>query len=844
LVVLSDGNENVGRVADEARLAVASGVPISHVVLGANRGTETVLRRIGLPGSMRDGDTFALHLTIDATVETTTRIHVLVDGRLLGTHQAALNPGTNTIVLPQDALPPGFHTIQVQLDPALDTIAENNEMLAYTFVDGRPRVLIVEGAEGEGRFLADALATGGLDTERRQVTTMPLDLADIRRYDSVALVNVPALSLAPAHLRTLKTYVQAFGGGLMLVGGEDAFALGGYRRTILEEVSPVQMERRGSRAASSSSMVLVVDVSGSMSETVGGITKLDLAKEAVLNTLDLLTSSDQLGIVLFDDKTRWLVGLDVLDRPQEIAQAVRGVGPGGGTNIYPALEAAYDAFAGNQSKVKHIILLSDGISPGGEYDTLLQNMHDRGITLSTVGIGLDADRSLMRRLAEDGRGRYYDGSDALEVPQILAKETIEVARTAVVEEPFVPVATGASPILDGIAGGLPPLYGYVASSPKPNSVTILASSQLDPILSEWQYGLGQVVAWTSDAKNRWGADWVEWPEFSRFWTQVAKRTIPSRTDQNLQVSSAVDGARARITVDALADDGGFRNQLPTEATVIRPDGSSASLRLDQVGPGRYAADLPVDQSGAYLLQVVQRDADSGSIVSNQTSGFVTSSAPEYWQLMPNRQLLAAVARATGGRELSSPAEAMLRDVVASGTGRALWPDLAALAVLVLLLDVALRRLRIPLAGIKRVAEKARGRLAWRPTRRPLGSTLPGQPAPQARPLLAISRAAAARRAAAVTVPQSPRAETGGDGKQTVAAGAGARGLSIPRREEQPARPRPASAERPRPAPAPGPAGATRPGAAPGPTGAAPPARRGQLGSRLIAAKQRAGTPRQ
>ena len=52
----------------------------------------------------------------------------------------------------------------------------------------------------------------------------------------------------------------------------------------------------------------------------------------------------------------------------------------------------------------------------------------------------------------------------------------------------------------------------------------------------------KAFAWTSDAKNRWGASWLEWNDFSRFWTQVVKRTIPSRTEQNLQIASEVDGA--------------------------------------------------------------------------------------------------------------------------------------------------------------------------------------------------------------------------------------------------------------------------------------------------------------
>jgi uncharacterized membrane protein/Mg-chelatase subunit ChlD len=819
LVVLSDGNENRGRALDEARLPAAAGVPIDVVPLGETRGVEVSVRSLEAPGALRDGDTFALRLTIDSSVETSARVLLMTDGRLdtgVATElRVQLNAGANNVVLPHDPLPPGFHTFVVQVEPSVDSVAENNEATAFTVVSGRPRVLVVEGTAGSGAHLVDALKAGGVDAAAGAPNGLASEVGGLRSYDAVVLVNVPASAFAPAQLRALKTYVQTFGGGLTMVGGDKSFALGGYQRTPLEELSPLSMQRRGARALSSVALVLVVDNSGSMSDNVGGMSKIDLAKEAAVGALELLTPADQLGLIGFDDRPRWLRDIAELTDDDVARRQIRQMAPSGGTAIYPALEAAFDGLATKDAKVKHVVLLTDGISPSGDYPGLTRQMRAANITLSTIAVGNDADQSLLQQLADMGAGRFYEGSDPFEVPQILVKETLEIARTAIVEEPFRPAIVGSSPMLDGFEPNqLPTLRGYVAVTPKPASLVVLGSRQGDAVLAEWQYGLGQVVAWTSDAEPRWSADWIDWPEFSRFWSQVVKRTVPARVEQNLQTTVQVEGGRARISVDAIADDRTFRNGLETTATLLAPDGAQSELRLDQSGPGRYESSVPVGSAGAYLLQVVQREPGAaGPPLAQQSSGFVGGQSAEYWQLRPNQTLLQGIARATGGRMLNAPAEAFAHTLQTPGAGRELWQPLAAFAVLLFLVDVAVRRLRISFAAVERFLLAARARLL--PARvRPLRpAAAPGV----ARLLAAKNRRSAPAPAAAAGTP-SP------------ASGMAAR-LAARRAEGAPApRPSPSAAARVAAPVRPPPAPPSRP-AAPTPTGG--------TAARLLAAKHRA-----
>ena len=97
---------------------------------------------------------------------------------------------------------------------------------------------------------------------------------------------------------------------------------------------------------------------------------------------------------------------------------------------------------------------------------------------------------------------------------------------------------------------MPPLYGYVATSPKDAAQTILVSAKDDPVLAAWQYGLGKAVAFTSDATGRWAREWIDWDQFPQFWGQVVRYTIGDPNASALNVSVDQQGDTAKVIVDA------------------------------------------------------------------------------------------------------------------------------------------------------------------------------------------------------------------------------------------------------------------------------------------------------
>ena len=697
LVLLSDGQQNQDQADEAAGLAAAAGVQLMAVPNEQSSGPEALVDGLEAPTQLRQGESFSATADIRATDPGGATLILLVDGTPQATQNVDLQPGENRFVLPLEPLGVGQHILRLQLEADADSLVENNSGGAFVTVSGPPSILIVEGSPGDGQYLADALQAQGQQVTVTDAHSAPLDADSLRSYAAVVLANVPASALAQEQMTALEAYVQSYGGGLVVSGGDQAFGPGGYARTPLEDMLPVQMGLRGKTVGASTALVLVIDTSGSMGDDVGGSNKLDLAKQAAMAAAQSLGEYDQIGVVSFSDQPQWVVQPTSASDLSPVEQAISAMQAGGGTDIYPALDTAYQGLAPLDAKVKHIVLLTDGQAPQGPYAQLTQQMNGSSISLSTIGIGADADTNLLQQLAQLGNGRYYDGNDPFDLPRLVLKDTQEVQRAAIVERDVQPRAGDSSPAVAGIdTSTLPALRGYVATTAKSQASVSVVSDQLDPLLSEWQFGLGHVVAWTSDATNRWSSRWVDWADFARFWSQVVQRAARPPDDPNRQVNVTIDGSLARITLDAQTgpDDPQphYLNFQPAVATLVDPRGAQVQVALPQVAPGRYEATTPVQDDGVYQLEVQQTDPTSNA-VATQSGGFVVPYSPEFKAAGTDRDSLAALASRTGGSIIADPAQAFAHDLPSVGAPQALWPYLLALAAALLVLDVGVRRVR-------------------------------------------------------------------------------------------------------------------------------------------------------
>ena len=358
---------------------------------------------------------------------------------------------------------------------------------------------------------------------------------------------MPATALTTRQMNILRTYVQDLGGGLIMLGGDQSFGLGGYYKTTIEEILPVRSDFEKEKEKPSLAMMLVIDKSGSM-----GGQKIEMAKDAAKAAVELLGPKDKVGVIAFDGDFWWLAEMQPASNKRQILDKISAIEAGGGTTMGPPMEAAYEALQATPAKLKHVIMLTDGISAPGDFEGIAQNMAQAKITCSTVAVGDDCDFKLLEEIARIGNGRYYHTDDPANVPQIFAKETVTASKSAINEQPFTPLVLRPSQVLADIEfDDAPFLLGYVMTRPKPTSELILATEKGDPLLSWWRYGLGMTVAFTSDAKSRWAAEWLSWPGYSKFWAQVVRHAMRKSDAKGVFVQVDQKDGKATVTLDAV-----------------------------------------------------------------------------------------------------------------------------------------------------------------------------------------------------------------------------------------------------------------------------------------------------
>ena len=700
IVLLSDGWENVG----DAREAAARGLPPDVQVAfaapsGPARRPEVAVRGVEAPRLVREGGTFEATVIVDSTVETDATVNLVVDGRPGAEEQVKVAVGTNRFAVPMRARSQGFRALRAQITPVMDTRADNNVADTVTVVKEAGRVLVLEGHPGEGGAFADALREGGLEVEVQAPTAVPTRAEALEQFDGIALVDVAATQLALDQQRTLQRYVQDLGRGMLVVGGNTSYSLGGYAQTVLDEMLPVSPAPPPRRDEGSLALFIVLDKSGSMDLYRSDVSKMALAREAAILATEALRPRDILGVLGFDSRHAWVVPPARINAPDDLKRAqglIAGIRADGGTSIFPALEEAYNAASQAEARQRHIILMTDGQSYDADYATLISKMQAADITLSTIAMGGDSDTKLLTRLAELGSGRYYFTERSQDIPKITTKETTIVTRNALVEGRVLPRVTEPSPVLIGLTGSaLPALGGYVSTTTRPRANTVLTTEKGDPLLAHWQSGLGRVVAWTSDAGGEWTAEWGSWDNASRFWQQAMRWTLPEPTQSTFPVTAEVVGDRVTLRAQSVRPDGRYADLLDTRVTIVPPQGQARELQLPQTAPGTYSLSTVVSEPGVYEARFAQ--FEDGKAVRQETLGFTILGNGEQRSVGTNRVLLERLAGLTGGRELTDPAQAFERDNTVHGERvDPLWFWFALAALLLLPLDIAVRRLRFRL----------------------------------------------------------------------------------------------------------------------------------------------------
>lgn len=692
-VLLTDGRQNAGNALAVAQAAKDAGADIYYVPAPLTFPQEVVVESMVLPQEVKFGEPFQAKVVAWSQAEAQGRLSLYRNGEFLGSQVVRLSPGKNVYTYRQSLEQSGIHVYQAALDVEGDTIEENNRAIGTLVVRGRPQVLLAEKDRSQAQALAAALRSQHMDVTVVGADKIPKDMAGLQKYDGLILSNVSSLKMTKKQMENIRDYVRDQGGGLIMLGGEESFGLGGYYRTPIEEALPVTMDVKQKIEIPSLAVVLSIDRSGSMAMTTDEkVTKLDIAKEAAHLVVDLLDERNEVGIMSWDTEFVWDSPLRAARDKQRIHHAIATIKAGGGTDGYPALKEAYKVLFDRPALLKHVIFLSDGQMTRGDFAGLLRRMAKDKITVSTVAIGKDADVPLMVDVAKWGRGRFYYTEDDSTIPRIFTLETQLASKASLVEQPFKPIV--ASPSHEAIQEidwkEAPPLGGYVATSMKANADLVLMTHQEDPLLATWRYGLGRSVAFTSDAKAKWGVLWVRWRGFNKFWAQVTRWALRTGTRSDTVATVSRTDTTGEVMVDAIDPKGEFINFLDSQVGVVSPDKTRTVIDLEQIGPGRYRGRFPAGQEGVYLVGMAQRRADQ--MVGSQLAGLVVPYGQEFRDLGVDETFLGELTELTGGGMLTDPKDAFLQNRHRSRLSVDIWPWLVGLVAVLLIPEIALRRI--------------------------------------------------------------------------------------------------------------------------------------------------------
>ncbi len=697
IVLISDGTETAGDVTPVLDQLNARGIAVDVLPVQMHLEKEAWLERIDLPKAVKVGESYEAHVLLTAIHSGKGTLLVQENGHDIFREEVTFTEGKNRITLPIYLREAGYYeyTARLLMDEREDGWEGNNVAVSDLFLRGEGKTLVVIDPDGDARdheAFVRALREANRVVEVRDAYAFPRTAISLMPYDSVVFVNVPSDAFDVVQLDAVKRAVYGQGIGFLMVGGENSFGPGGYHRTAIEETLPVSMDIKQKKILPKGALAMVLHTC----EFPGGNT---WAKKIAKQAIRVLGDQDDVGVLIYGGRgVEWLFTLQAASNYEELAMKINQAHPGDMPSFAPTMQMALDGLVANDAAMKHMIIISDG-DPTPPVPAVVDAFVANKITISTIGINPHGpnDTQLLESLAVTTGGRYYEPIDPAELPSIFIKEAKTLKRSMIQNKTFAPSVEFPSPILKGIQA-TPELHGYVLTSAKPRSHTILRGpeeEEINPILSVWRYGTGAAAAFTSDLAPNWGVDWVSWDKYRAFVSQLMTEISRGEEESDLNMEVSAVGNEGVITVEDHHEDGGF---LEMQARVLGPGDQEETLTLTQVAPRRYRAVVPLWGTGRYQVMV----AGTGQGRSDKAvDSLAVAYSPEYLQLHSTAKTLERIAERTGGRVLrGDETELFTFERISKESSRSIADWFLVMLACLLPLDVGLRRVQIDPAVVK------------------------------------------------------------------------------------------------------------------------------------------------
>jgi uncharacterized membrane protein/Mg-chelatase subunit ChlD len=758
VVLVTDGNENIGNSLEEARAMADAGVSIDVMPVPLGHRSDVAVEKVALPADVRRGQPFELRVVINNT-EPADGAAKPVAGHLriirkagerqetLSDQPIKLEPGKRVFSLREEIDVPDFYTYEARFvpdDPNADAISQNDEATAFTHVQGKGQVLLIEDWEnpGEFDFLIDRMRKAGLEIVVEPSNRLFTSLPELQRYDTIILADVPRTSgedasdvssFSDEQIKMLVRNTEELGCGLVMLGGANSYGAGGWTNTDLEKAMPVDFQIKSTKVIPVGALVLNMHA--------GEIAQANFWQKVIAEeALKALGPRDYCGLTSWNGTSQWLWGqsqgglLHVGPNRQMMLSRIDKMNVGDMPDFEPGMrQAAVGLAAITDAAIKHMIVISDG-DPSPPTAATMAALKAGQVKVTTVAVGSHGilGSQVMQDIATQTGGKYYVVNNANALPKIYQREARRIARPLVFEPqpPVQPIVTTQHEIIQGITGPLPPVSGFVLTSVKDSSlveVVLLSPKPTEAenatILATWTYGLGKAVAFTTDAGKRWTSAWTSWDGYDRFFSQMIRWSMrPTGDTGKFSVSADVQGNKTRVVITALDQDEQFLNLQSMSGAALGPDMESIPLDIQQTAPGRYVGEFDSTKAGSYMIMVTP-GAGHAMIRTGVSVGY----SDEFRDRETNTPLLDSIAKLTakGGKpgELMEPLpdlprnsdnpsfDAQLkidpfrRDLPRAVASQDIWPWLVMMGSCLFLADVFVRRVQISLQWLLPVWER-------------------------------------------------------------------------------------------------------------------------------------------
>ena len=713
IVLVSDGTETSGQVREVIDDLQSRGIEVSVVPMDYEYDTEVLLERLDLPRLVRMGETYEASVVLNSLKPGTGTLVFSEGGNVISREELKFPAGKTRYSLPIKVDRPGYYEYTARIEPSAktDSRPENNEVRNYMFIEGPGRILVVTDSSSspeEIRFLELALRQGEREVDVKQAGELPFDPLPLMPYDAIIFADVPSDALLAAQTQAVHDAIRDFGIGFLMVGGPNSFGPGGWQGSPIADALPLSLEITNKKVLPQGAVAIILHTC----EFANGNT---WAKRITNRAIQVLNPEDLVGVLAQTmSGDGWIFDLTPASEYPSLVTKINNASIGDMGTFGTTMQLGYNSLVASEAPSKHMIIISDG-DPQAPPPALLQKFVDSQITVSTVAVfPHNNDTQLMADIASVTGGRLYVPSDPAQLPSIFIKEAKTLRRSQIQTRSFVPVLSGADPLLRGITQS-PELHGYVLTSPRDDPrATVLLTAPLtdvekargeedpDPILAVWRYGLGATAAWTSDFAERWGRDYVKWDQFQQLINQIITRIGRTRREQYLRVYTYVNGNDGVVIVEDFHPE---ETLLDVTASVKGPNDFTQSYPVRQIAPRRYQATVPLQGEGRYQVMISGTDGTRNETAS---AGFIVSYSPEYLRFRANPLALSEIAESTGGKKLDIDIDAaeaskqLYGDRKPKRSSRPIFDWYLMLIAILIPADVAIRRVQLDTGWFKRL----------------------------------------------------------------------------------------------------------------------------------------------